>query len=136
MPDEKMKYPLLEFKYDKKPYAELLTLNPHPGFMDRVSIVTEDYEHDDFGRLPGDDKNALGHAAGVLLKLHKHWLSPSEERDRPVRTKKGSRTKWSSLLSFLADLENDFQNYCACLKHGVGNKADLYALTETLLYYG
>ena len=136
MPDEKMKYPLLEFKYDKKPYAELLTLNPHPGFMDRVSIVTEDYEHDDFGRLPGDDKNALGHAAGVLLKLHKHWLSPSEERDRPVRTKKGSRTKWSSLLSFLADLENDFQNYCACLKHGMGNKADLYALTETLLYYG
>lgn len=72
MPDEKMKYPLLEFKYDKKPYEELLTLNPHPGFMDRVSIVTEDYEHDDFGRLPGDDKNALGHAAGVLLKLHKH----------------------------------------------------------------
>lgn len=51
MPDEKMKYPLLEFKYDKKPYEELLTLNPHPGFMDRVSIVTEDYEHDDFGRL-------------------------------------------------------------------------------------
>lgn len=136
MSDEKMKYPLLEFKYDKKPYEELLTLNPHPGFMDRVSIVTEDYEHDDFGRLPGDDKNALGHAAGVLLKLHKHWLSPSEERDRPVRTKKGSRTKWSSLLSFLADLENDFQNYCACLKHGMGNKADLYALTETLLYYG
>lgn len=136
MPDEKMKYPLLEFEYDKKLYEELLTLNPHPGFMDRVSIVTEDYEHDDFGRLPGDDKNALGHAAGVLLKLHKHWLSPSEERDRPVRTKKGSRTKWSSLLSFLADLENDFQNYCACLKHGMGNKADLYALTETLLYYG
>lgn len=48
MSDEKMKYPLLEFKYDKKPYEELLTLNPHPGFMDRVSIVTEDYEHDDF----------------------------------------------------------------------------------------
>ena len=50
MPDEKMKYPLLEFEYDKKLYEELLTLNPHPEFMDRVSIVTEDYEHDDFGR--------------------------------------------------------------------------------------
>ena len=50
MSDEKMKYPLLEFKYDKKPYEVLLTLNPHPGFMDRVSIVTDDYEHDDFGR--------------------------------------------------------------------------------------
>ena len=40
MSDEKMKYPLLEFKYDKKPYEELLTLNPHPGFMDRC--FTED----------------------------------------------------------------------------------------------
>lgn len=56
MPDEKMKYPLLEFEYDKKLYEELLTLNPHPEFMDRVSIVTEDYEHDDFGSLPGDEK--------------------------------------------------------------------------------
>lgn len=27
MPDEKMKYPLLEFEYDKKLYEELLTLN-------------------------------------------------------------------------------------------------------------
>lgn len=69
MPDEKMKYPLLEFEYDKKLYEELLTLNPHPEFMDRVSIVTEDYEHDDFGSLPGDEKNALGHAAGVLWKI-------------------------------------------------------------------
>ena len=39
MPDEKMKYPLLEFEYDKKLYEELLTLNPHPEFMDRVSTM-------------------------------------------------------------------------------------------------
>lgn len=80
MSDEKMKYPLLEFKYDKKPYEELLTLNPHPGFMDRVSIVTDDYEHDDFGSLPGDEKNALGHAAGVLRKI--------QNMGRPFRMKK------------------------------------------------
>ena len=78
MSDEKMKYPLLEFKYDKKPYEELLTLNPHPGFMDRVSIVTDDYEHDDFGSLPGDEKNALGHAAGVLRKIQKYGPSCSD----------------------------------------------------------
>ena len=74
MPDEKMKYPLLEFEYDKKLYEELLTLNPHPEFMDRVSTVTEDYEHDDFGSIPGDEKNALGHAAGVLWKIQKNGL--------------------------------------------------------------
>lgn len=60
MPDEKMKYPLLEFEYDKKLYEELLTLNPHPEFMDRVSIVTEDYEHDDFIRI-----NRITISAGV-----------------------------------------------------------------------
>ena len=86
MSDEKMKYPLLEFKYDKKPYEELLTLNPHPGFMDRVSIVTEDYEHDDFGRLPGDDKNALGHAAGVLWKIQKYGTSFSDEESKTICT--------------------------------------------------
>ena len=35
MPDEKMKYPLLEFEYDKKLYEELLTLNPHPELVDK-----------------------------------------------------------------------------------------------------
>lgn len=88
MPDEKMKYPLLEFEYDKKLYEELLTLNPHPEFMDRVSIVTEDYEHDDFGSLPGDEKNALGHAAGVLWKIQKYGLSFSDEESKTIRTEK------------------------------------------------
>ena len=84
MPDEKMKYPLLEFEYDKKLYEELLTLNPHPEFMDRVSIVTEDYEHDDFGSLPGDEKNALGHAAGVLWKIQKYGTSFSDEESKTI----------------------------------------------------
>ena len=88
MPDEKMKYPLLEFEYDKKPYEELLTLNPHPGFMDRVSIVTEDYEHDDFGRLPGDDKNALGHAAGVLWKIQKYGRKQNHPNEKTLTYKK------------------------------------------------
>ena len=136
MPDEKMKYPLLEFEYDKKLYEELLTLNPHPEFMDRVSIVTEDYEHDDFGSLPGDEKNALGHAAGVLWKIQKYGLSFSDEESKTIRTRKRSRTKKPDLLLFVNDLENDFHNYCACIKHGLGNKADLCALTEALLCYG
>ena len=136
MPDEKMKYPLLEFKYDKKPYEELLTLNPHPEFMDRVSIVTEDYEHDDFGSLPGDEKNALGHAAGVLWKIQKYRPSFSGEESKTIRTRKRSHTKKPDLLLFVNDLENDFYNYCACIKHGLGNKADLRALTEALLCYG
>ncbi len=136
MPDEKMKYPLLEFEYDKKLYEELLTLNPHPEFMDRVSIVTEDYEHDDFGSLPGDEKNALGHAAGVLWKIQKYGLSFSDEESKTIRTKKRSHTKKPDLLLFVNDLENDFYNYCACIKHGLGNKADLCALMEALLCYG
>lgn len=136
MPDEKMKYPLLEFEYDKKPYEELLKLNPHPEFMDRVSIVTEDYEHDDFGILPGDEKNALGHAAGVLWKIQKYGTSFSDEESKTIRTRKRSRTKKPDLLLFVNDLENDFHNYCACIKHGLGNKADLCALTEALLCYG
>ena len=136
MPDEKMKYPLLEFEYDKKLYEELLTLNPHPEFMDRVSIVTEDYEHDDFGSLPGDEKNALGHAAGVLWKIQKYGLSFSDEESKTIRTRKRSHTKKPDLLLFVNDLENDFYNYCACIKHGLGNKADLCALTEALLCYG
>lgn len=136
MPDEKMKYPLLEFEYDKKLYEELLTLNPHPEFMDRVSIVTEDYEHDDFGSLPGDEKNALGHAAGVLWKIQKYRPSFSGEESKTIRTRKRSHTKKPDLLLFVNDLENDFYNYCACIKHGLGNKADLCALTEALLCYG
>ena len=136
MPDEKMKYPLLEFEYDKKLYGELLTLNPHPEFMDRVSTVTEDYEHDDFGSLPGDEKNALGHAAGVLWKIQKYGTSFSDEESKTIRTRKRSRTKKPDLLLFVNDLENDFHNYCACIKHGLGNKADLCALTEALLCYG
>ena len=136
MPDEKMKYPLLEFEYDKKLYEELLTLNPHPEFMDRVSIVTEDYEHDDFGSLPGDEKNALGHAAGVLRKIQKYGPSFSDEESKTIRTRKRSRTKKPDLLLLVNDLENDFYNYCACIKHGLGNKADLCALTEALLCYG
>lgn len=136
MPDEKMKYPLLEFEYDKKLYEELLTLNPHPEFMDRVSIVTEDYEHDDFGSLPGDEKNALGHAAGVLWKIQKYGLSFSDEESKTIRTRKRSHTKKPDLLLFVNDLENDFYNYCACIKHGLGNKADLCALMEALLCYG
>ena len=39
-------------------------------------------------------------------------------------------------MLFVNDLENDFYNYCACIKHGLGNKADLCALTEALLCYG
>lgn len=136
MSDEKMKYPLLEFKYDKKTYEELLTLNPHPGFMDRVSIVTDDYEHDDFGHFSGDAEDALGHAAGILQQLEKHAPPPQKEKDPSARTKRRPRRNGPDLYSLLFSLRHDFRNYCTCLKHGFGDKDALCALTEALLYYG
>lgn len=80
MPDEKMKYPLLEFEYDKKLYEELLTLNPHPEFMDRVSIVTEDYEHDDFGVFPVMRK--------MLSATQQVFYGRFKNTGRPFRVKK------------------------------------------------
>lgn len=88
MPDEKMKYPLLEFEYDKKLYEELLTLNPHPEFMDRVSIVTEDYEHDDFGSLPGDEK-MLSATQQVFYGRFKNTGCPFRMKEsKTIRTEK------------------------------------------------
>ena len=52
MPDEKMKYPLLEFEYDKKLYEELLTLNPHPEFVDKDLTAPENYTHKAFRASP------------------------------------------------------------------------------------
>ena len=54
---------------------------------------------------------------------------PSERENAHIQKK-------PDLLLFVNDLENDFYNYCACIKHGLGNKADLCALTEALLCYG
>ena len=51
MPDEKMKYPLLEFEYDKKLYEELLTLNPHPEFVDKDLTAPENYTHKDLEHI-------------------------------------------------------------------------------------
>ncbi len=58
------------------------------------------------------------------------------KKAKPSERGKRSRTKKPDLLLFVNDLENDFHNYCACIKHGLGNKADLCALTEALLCYG
>lgn len=69
MPDEKMKYPLLEFEYDKKLYEELLTLNPHPEFVDKDLTAPENYTHKDFGTYNGDALNALFHAANIIRQL-------------------------------------------------------------------
>ena len=50
MPDEKMKYPLLEFEYDKKLYEELLSTeeNTLPTSNKKIKIAkVRRYEYDD-----------------------------------------------------------------------------------------
>ena len=106
MSDEKMKYPLLEFKYDKKPYEELLTLNPHPGFMDNITPSSEDYMHEDFGFYIDDDKHTLAHAVGVLRQLEKLNQTP----DSPSPS-------WNQdPYSLLEALRTDLHNYCTCVR--------------------
>ena len=133
MPDEKatpQKYPLLEFEYDKKPYEELLKLEHHPDFMDKVSIVTDEYLHDDFGLCTGDDQDALGHAAGVLKQIEEARAS-STRRSR----RRGVRHDPSIALLIL-ELVDDFKNYCTCVRYGLGKKETLHKLMEAVLYYG
>lgn len=125
MSDEKMKYPLLEFKYDKKPYEELLTLNPHPGFMDNITPSSEDYMHEDFGFYTDDDKHALAHAVGVLRQLEKLNQTP----DSPSPS-------WNQdPYSLLEALRTDLHNYCTCVRCCLGSKETLHDLMEAALYY-
>lgn len=118
MPDEKMKYPLLEFEYDKKLYEELLTLNPHPEFMDEIEPSSEDYMHDSFGLVAGDEKNALAHAVYVLNEIEKSSCTCTGQE------------------SLLSELVDDFSHYCFCVKYGSGSKTTLLAFMETMLFYG
>ena len=139
MPDEKMKtagYPLLSFEYNKIPYQDILWMEPSLRLRDGFSIVTDDYEHDDFGHFSGDAEDALGHAAGILQQLEKHAPPPQKEKDPSARTKRRPRRNGPDLYSLLFSLRHDFRNYCTCLKHGFGDKDALCALTEALLYYG
>lgn len=139
MPDEKMKttgYPLLSFEYNKIPYQDILWMEPSLRLRDGFSIVTDDYEHDDFGHFSGDAEDALGHAAGILQQLEKHAPPPQKEKDPSTRTKRRPRRNGPDLYSLLFSLRHDFRNYCTCLKHGFGDKDALCALTEALLYYG
>lgn len=139
MPDEKMKttgYPLLSFEYNKIPYQDILWMEPSLRLRDGFSIVTDDYEHDDFGHFSGDAEDALGHAAGILQQLEKYAPPPQKEKDPSTRTKRRPRRNGPDLYSLLFSLRHDFRNYCTCLKHGFGDKDALCALTEALLYYG
>lgn len=134
MPSEKnrvSKYPLLEFEYDKKPYEELLKLNPHPEFIDEINIVTEGYEHEDFGLCTGDAQNALGHAVSVLKQL--------EEVNTPYlpsRTKFQPSHSFSNSILLVVELLRDFKNYCTCVRCGTGDKNTLRDLMEAVLFYG
>ena len=125
MPDEKMKYPLLEFEYDKKLYEELLTLNPHPEFMDNIKPSSEDYMHEDFGFYTDDDKHTLAHAVGVLRQLEKLNQTP----DSPSPS-------WNQdPYSLLEALRTDLHNYCTCVRCCLGSKETLRDLMEAALYY-
>lgn len=139
MPDEKIKttgYPLLSFEYNKIPYQDILWMEPSLRLRDGFSIVTDDYEHDDFGHFSGDAEDALGHAAGILQQLEKYAPPSQKEKDPSTRTKRRPRRNGPDLYSLLFSLRHDFRNYCTCLKHGFGDKDALCALTEALLYYG
>ncbi len=128
MPDEKMKYPLLEFEYDKKLYEEFLTLNPHPEFMDTVRPISEDYFHDEFGFSSDDAKKSLAHAVGILLELEKFKASHDDFDallDDPS----------SELDPLVEGLMDDFRNYCTCVKSRSGSKDILYSLMEVMLSY-
>lgn len=126
MPDEKAttpKYPLLEFEYDKKPYEELLKLNPHPGFMDGdIKPSSEDYMHEDFGFYTNDEKHVLAHAIYILKELE----APSMPEYRAYIGRE----------SLLWELREDFSHYSYCVKYGSGDKETLLAFMEAMLFYG
>ena len=122
MPDEKMKYPLLEFEYDKKPYEKLLGLKPHPKFMDKTKPSSEEYMHDSFGFVTGDETNVLAHAVYILKELEA-LSAPSDHAH------KGRE-------SLLWELNEDFSNYCYCVKYGSGSKEKLLAFMEAMCFYG
>ena len=130
MPDEKMKYPLLEFEYDKKLYEELLTLNPHPEFVDKDLTAPENYTHKDFGTYNGDALNALFHAANIIRQLDGFFpeiISHSSSIPESLS---------NSLNPYLESLCQDVKNYCTCVKLGNGLQARLQELMEVLLFYG
>lgn len=121
MPDEKMKYPLLEFEYDKSIYEAALQLNPHPAFMDTIPPSSEDYMHDEFGFYDDDDTNALAHTVYVLKGLEAITSSQRFSRDH---------------ATLLWELREDFSHYCFCVKYGSGSKETLFAFMEAMLFYG
>lgn len=121
MPDEKMKYPLLEFEYDKSIYEAALQLNPHPAFMDTIPPSSEDYMHDEFGFYDDDDTNALAHTVYVLKELEAITSSQRFSRDH---------------ATLLWELSEDFSHYCFCVKYGSGSKETLFAFMEAMLFYG
>ena len=130
MPDEKMKYPLLEFEYDKKLYEELLTLNPHPEFVDKDLTAPENYTHKDFGTYNRDALNALFHAANIIRQLDGFFpeiISHSSSIPESLS---------NSLNPYLESLCQDVKNYCTCVKLGNGLQARLQELMEVLLFYG
>ena len=103
MSDEKMKYPLLEFEYDKSIYEAALQLNPHPAFMDTIPPSSEDYMHDEFGFYDDDDTNALAHTVYVLKELEAITSSQRFSRDH---------------ATLLWELSEDFSHYCFCFYGG------------------
>lgn len=125
MPDEKTKYPLLGFEYDKRPYEELLKLEPHPWFIDTITPNSADYLHSDFGLYSGDAELALAHAVHVLKELEKEAVTTPPS---------GLYRIYQKIL--IDDLCADFSHYCTCVKMCHGSKADLCGLMEAVLAYG
>ena len=71
------------------------------NFWDSVSILEEDYMHEDFGYNVDDSENVLAHASGVIHKL-KNDVNNIELKDELLR---------------------DFENYLVCMESFQGTRS-------------
>lgn len=100
MPDEKMKYPLLEFEYDKGPYEKTLELSNQPGFVSYTSGNPDNYMHEGFGFSRGDDKKVLEHAVYLLKKRNQSMLLS-------LRLNSGSCAMISDIIAIVSNMRTE-----------------------------
>ena len=112
----KTDYELLKYKPDYSKYSSNFKFNIKPKVLSKISPITYDYRHADFGGYDSDPKDALGHFKYILGELRK--------------------TTDESMKSFLLDqLETDYGNYSDCWIEE-GPAVVLEQLSEVLFYYG
>lgn len=83
------------------------------NFWDSVSILEEDYMHEDFGYNVDDSENVLAHASGVIHKLMND--------DNNIELKD--------------ELLRDFENYLVCMESFQGTRSIAYQLFLALISF-